>query len=439
MGGDDAAGLAPAAILRARHHPGAAVTGAVPADVGAGERADGRLPASAATGSCSPSGWRRSRSWSRWSPTGRTSTAGNLSGGQRRMVEIARCLMLDPKAAAARRAVARPRPAQPGGGRRADPRPARRRCRPCCSSSRTSGSASDWPPTAWYGGRQGPAHRHGRRGHEPPGDRQPLPRRLQRADPLRGRGGRQRCTAGRRGGGPAPVRPRLAPEASPQQGSVPAEAHSRLPNVVDCGRPGRGGVASGGAHHGGGVQAEVGEQRPGGVAARAAGHRAAGVAGRAGEVTARRPTSGRRPARDHLAVGRTNSPPWQEPPRLRRVAGGDVDRRLRPHREHVACGQPAGARARPGPSAPRRARRLPRPTPGRRRGSYGATVRILNVPPPPGARPGSTTVGRRRSSQGSRASGSPRRTRRAGRPAPARVPSPPAADHGAGRANRCRP
>ena len=54
-----------------------------------------------------------------------------------------------PEAAAARRAVARPRPAEPGRRGRADPAASTAAARRCCWSSRTSGSVSAWPPTAW--------------------------------------------------------------------------------------------------------------------------------------------------------------------------------------------------------------------------------------------------------------------------------------------------
>ena len=77
---------------------------------GAGERADGRLHRSAATGRSCAAATPRSRSSSRSCAERAGEKAGNLSGGQRRMVEFARVADARPAARAARRAVAGPRP-----------------------------------------------------------------------------------------------------------------------------------------------------------------------------------------------------------------------------------------------------------------------------------------------------------------------------------------
>ena len=100
----------PAEILGLGHRPGAAVPRPVPEHHRARERADGRLHRSAATRRCCGSRYAEIAEMFAVVRERGDDKAGNLSGGQRRMVEVARSLMLDPRARPARRAVARPGP-----------------------------------------------------------------------------------------------------------------------------------------------------------------------------------------------------------------------------------------------------------------------------------------------------------------------------------------
>ena len=75
--------------------------------------------------------------------------AGLLSGGEQQMLAIGRALMAAPAAAAARRAVARPRPADGGADRRDRAGDQRRRAPRSCSSSRTPRSRCGSPRRAY--------------------------------------------------------------------------------------------------------------------------------------------------------------------------------------------------------------------------------------------------------------------------------------------------
>ena len=85
-----------AGVLAQGRRPGAAVAGAVPADDDPRERAARRLHAAPRQGAAHQAATTGSAELIPIVAERSHDKAGNLSGGQRRMVEIARCLMVDP-------------------------------------------------------------------------------------------------------------------------------------------------------------------------------------------------------------------------------------------------------------------------------------------------------------------------------------------------------